>query len=375
MRVALVVETLSLGGAEKIVTDMALEIASRNIEVRVYYFRGLENFHLPDSDYLKVICLNSPDRLNLIHSLHALLQEIKLFTPDVIHSHMIYSNFICRFLRIFYKKAKIISSIHSSNEGGPIRMLGYKISDFLCDLTTIVSKDAKKNFSNLNIAPKNKFSVVENAINLKKFTFLPEAKSKIFNELKIDSDTKLILSVGALRESKDYPNLINALSMVKEIVATKFILMIAGDGSEKEKLQNQIEELNLRNHIVLLGIRNDVQELLSACDLFVLSSAYEGMPLVIIEAAAASAFIVSTNTSGVSDILKEHEDFIVPTQDSSALADAIIRGLELDHDTRKEIIKRHLIHVQEHYSFNTYIDKWISIYDSILNKNKIIKEN
>src|SRR5699024_3498294 len=91
-------------------------------------------------------------------------------------------------------------------------------------------------------------------------------REKIRDEMDLDNENPLILAVGRLTEAKDYPNLLHAFANLNS--PKKPRLVIIGDGEEKEKLQQLADSLNISEYVIWLGIRHDVHEWMSACDLF-----------------------------------------------------------------------------------------------------------
>jgi glycosyltransferase involved in cell wall biosynthesis len=146
----------------------------------------------------------------------------------------------------------------------------------------------------------------------------------------------VILGVGRLEEQKDFPNLIRAFAQVRKAYTAR--LVILGYGQDKQMLEDLVCELGLKEDVAFLGAVNNPYAYMSRSSLFVLSSKYEGLPTVLIEAMALGTPIVSTNCpNGSSDILKNGEyGELVNVGDSEALAEAILKAL---NDQRKQIPK------------------------------------
>jgi len=141
------------------------------------------------------------------------------------------------------------------------------------------------------------------------------------------AETKRLLAVGTLKEQKNYPLLLDALAKVREQVPTS--LLILGDGSLREALKAQVAQSGLTNAVVFAGFDTDPWPYYAAADLFVLSSDYEGLPTVLIEALHAGLPIVSTDCpSGPREILEDGVyGALVSCGDPQALASAIVHAL------------------------------------------------
>lgn len=138
---------------------------------------------------------------------------------------------------------------------------------------------------------KGEFSVVRNGIETSKFRFSEESREKHRKELGIAEGERAIVHIGRFVEQKNHKRLVG---IFKEIVAlnkeTKLILI--GEGPLKGEIEKQVEKLNLEDKVIFLGARKDVNELLSAFDVFLLPSLYEGLPLTLVEAEASGLWCV-----------------------------------------------------------------------------------
>ena len=134
-----------------------------------------------------------------------------------------------------------------------------------------------------------------------------------------------IVTCGRLTEQKNHKLLIDAFAEVQKIYPFA-TLKIYGEGVLREKLQNQIESLNLNEKVFLMGATNDVAKALQTADLFVLSSDYEGMPNALMEAMAAGVPCISTDCpcGGPRELFGEDaSDKLVPCNNSAQLSEAI----------------------------------------------------
>jgi glycosyltransferase protein len=150
-----------------------------------------------------------------------------------------------------------------------------------------------------------------------------------------------IVTCGRLTEQKNHKLLIDAFAEVQKIYPFA-TLKIYGEGVLREKLQNQIESLNLNEKVFLMGATNDVAKALQTADLFVLSSDYEGMPNALMEAMAAGVPCISTDCpcGGPRELFGEDaSDKLVPCNNSAQLSEAICKVLETTKDGMTE--KRH----------------------------------
>lgn len=361
MKLLYVITGLAQGGAERVVCDLAEKMYEKGNEVKIVYLIG-EIVTFPIYKDIELIKVDLNNFISFMPAYIKLVKIIKTYQPDVVHSHMVHANLLSRLVRLVVPMSKLICTAHNSNEGGRTRMLLYRITNSLADTTTNVSKEATIAFEDMGAVPKNGMSTVYNGINLNKFRYSSSARIKLRKDLYFNDDYKIILAVGRFNEQKDYPNLLKAIQLLKNDIILPFKLVIAGDGELRPLLEHTINELGLERDVILVGRRNDVPELMSMADLFVLSSNYEGFGLVVAEAMACECLVVATDCGGVAEVLNNSE-FLVPRANSEALKNKIKYALSLDENTKNNQISQNLQHVFSNFSLIKITEKWIDIYN------------
>ena len=144
----------------------------------------------------------------------------------------------------------------------------------------------------------------------------------------VPADAIFIGSVGRLDEQKGYDHLIRAQRIIKNKYP-KVHLAIAGEGPMRSMLEQLIRELDLSDVVHLCGFRTDISDFVSALDLFVSSSRWEGLPIAVVEAMLLRKPVVATDVGGVSEVVKPGETgYLVPANDVDALATNVIKALE-----------------------------------------------
>jgi glycosyltransferase involved in cell wall biosynthesis len=183
--------------------------------------------------------------------------------------------------------------------------VGNKVKDNLCDFYGI---------------SKSHVAVIHNAIEpfeglIQPIEILQKYKNKGYF---------LVGNVGRLSEQKGMEYFVKAVPLVlKEYRQTKFF--IVGDGEDKEKLEDLISDLHLENDVILLGYRNDIQNVMSQLDLIVLSSLWEGLPLTPIEAFSIGKAIIATAVDGTVEIVEDGVNgILVEPKDSEQIANEIV---------------------------------------------------
>lgn len=351
---------LGIGGAETQVCSIADKLYNLGHNVTLIYLNGDKEVR-PNNENIKVIGLNMKKTpLGLLQAYWKCRKILKKLNPDVLHSHMIHANIFSRLLHITVRIPMVISTAHSTNEGGKLRMLTYRFTNSLANLSTNVSAEALQSFITKKSMHPDKSIVVYNGVDTDKFVYNEDSREVVRKQLELDNDDFLFLAVGRLTESKDYPNLLNAFSnIVKSNPQAKLVIVGKGD------LENEIKQLHyylgLQNNTYFLGSRDDVHLLMSACDCFVLSSAYEGFGLVVAEAMSSQRVVIGTNCGGVKEVIG-NEGFLVEPKDHIALANVMQKVINLESNQRKEIGLKARQRILNKYSLNATVTKWLELY-------------
>lgn len=352
MRILYVITGLGLGGAEKVVCDLADQMSTLGHQVKIAYLTGKVLVH-PKNINVDIIPLDLNNFYGLYLASKKYKKLIQDFQPDVVHAHMVHANIFTRINRIGCAIPKLICTAHNSNEGGRLRMIAYRLTNFLSDFNSNVSQEATESLISKGAFNKNNLTTVYNGIDLSKFKSFKTAKK---------NDEIMVLSVGRFNEQKDYPNLFRAIKILKDnSLIEKVKFYVAGDGDLRPYLEKTIKDFGINNNIILLGKRSDIPDLLNQADFFVLSSRHEGLPTVVIEAMACETFVVATDCGGSAEILGE-TGILVPPQNSEALAEALKHAV---NKTPLEIQENNLKarqRVEELFSLEKSVENWLKIY-------------
>ncbi|EMC9360102.1 glycosyltransferase [Proteus mirabilis] len=368
--ICLITTSLGMGGAEHQLCNLADGFIENNKKVIIISLSSSDILVRPKSKHVKIHQINmKKNPFSFIKSLFIVRKILIEFNPDIIHSHMFHANIFSRILKIIFKHPKLITTAHSSNEGGFIRMFIYRTTDFLSSISTNVSKEAVNSFIEKKASTKNRLIPIYNGIDIDKFTYNQEARNEIRNQLNINDNVHLFLAVGRLTKAKDYPNLLKAFSKFE--YDPNIALAIIGIGEEEIYLKNLISELKIKNRVFWLGLKNNIADWMSASDTFVLSSAWEGFGLVVAEAMSCKRIVIATDSGGVSEVM-DNIGFLVPTKDSKLLFDAMNHVLSLNNEEKKLIGEQARRKILQDFSLPKIIDTWLKLYEQ-LEKNE--KEN
>jgi glycosyltransferase involved in cell wall biosynthesis len=322
MRIAIVLGA-STGGIGAHVRDLAAALVRRGDEVRILApRRTIEHFDLDGTGARCVpVDIAAATRGRHPRELWRLRRSVTAARIDLVHAHGFRAAAAAR-LALSGRRVPLVVTLHNTMaNGGPGSVLSTRLERFAVAGARVV------------LGASNDLVLRARDIGARDVGFGPVAapdlmaptrsREQIRTELGVGDRQVLLLAVGRLAPQKDYPLMLDALhrsAVIPDPAARAVILMIAGEGPLRAELQAQIDRLGLPAR--LLGPRTDVADLLSAADLFLLSSQWEARPLVIQEAMRAGVPLLATAVGGIPDLVGDAAA-LVPHADPEAYARAL----------------------------------------------------
>ncbi len=351
-RLAMLVTGLEPGGAEIQAGQLARSLAARGWEVTVLAFRAgpLERGLRADGVQVRVL---HPARLPF---------QLARLQPAVVHAHLFHANLAARLARLLCPIPVLISTVHSlaesSRRSGAIRMrdLLYRATDGLADATVFVCRAAADRHLAAGAVSARRALVISNGVDTARFRPHPARRAEARAALGLRGEFAW-LAAGRLMWKKNYPLLLEAMERQAGAV-----LFVAGEGPDAVRLQ-----LQARPNVRFLGARQDIPALMNACDGFVLSSDVEGLPMVLLEAAASGLPQVACGCGGVGEaVLDECTGYVTPPGDAAALAAAMERLAALPPETRAAMGLAAREHALARFHLPTVTSQWEALYRRLL---------
>lgn len=262
---------------------------------------------------------------------------------DVIHSH------VFQYDRLLFSIAKHHQNIKCISHSHSIRLSDSKIKEILWSLFNIklyniadcclaCSMQAGERLFGKSRNSEKNFDVICNAIDANQFKYSEQSRIRLRKELGL-LNKKVLGYVASFHPGKNHIFLIELMKEIN-LKDPDFILIFVGDGKMKKKMKELVDSYGLNNKVLFLGVRQDVPDILSALDLFVIPSIHEGFSFVCLEAEAAGLPVVVSE--GVPDEAKVINCLTVLLDDTEGWISAINQGLSFDIDRKKanEIIGR-----------------------------------
>ncbi len=235
-----------------------------------------------------------------------------------------------------------------------------KICGLVCHKLIAVSGEESSYMLRHRLIAKSKLRIIPNAIEPIDLATWQARGQQMRAELGIADSTRLIGSIGRLTPQKNPLMFVEMVARrAQRYSASEECYLMAGDGVLEPKVLAALNHYQIRDRVLFLGFRSDVDDLLAALDIFVLNSLYEGMPYIILEAMAHALPIVSTNVEGVLDPLRDG-GILVPIGDVGAL-DAALDQL-VDPQRRQEMGLANRQRLEKNYSIEVMMQSLINLY-------------
>ena len=261
----------------------------------------------------------------------------------------------------------MVDTLHSSSTGGVGRHFGYACSRWLTDHVTAVSEATAASHLAAGMVSESRLSVVWNGIDVDQWQ--PDARTRLEAREEIQvKDDFLWLAVGRLEAVKDYPCLLRAMTGTPE--STR--LLVLGAGPQERQLRELAARLGLNQRVHFAGFEPEVRRWMRAADGFVLSSRYEGLPMVLLEAGACGVPAVATDVPGTREVLIDGVNgFLGKAGDPCSLGEAMTRLMSMPADQRFAMGERARHRVIAEFSLETVLDRWEWLYEELLDRKNV----
>jgi len=359
MRIAYMLTSLGIGGAERQVVGLAERIAARGHEVALIVLRPkLRHEWQTQLEVIRLEVTRWPG--SLAGGFVRGRRFLRSFQPDILHSHTFPANMMARVFRAMGAVPAALSTIHNVYEGGRHRTLAYRLTDRLCLHSTAVSQAVADRYIELGAVQRGKCSVITNGIDLNQFRAPAPEEASGAREMMHAEEDFVWLAAGRLVPAKDFDNLIAAFRRVRA-ASPRTQLWIAGELDEERRARTDGHVLEAERRasdgIRWLGFRDDMAATMAPADAFVLSSAWEGLPLVVGEAMAMEKPVVATDVGGVKELVGD-AGVLVPAKHPRALADAMLRVMRMKPEDRGAMGKAARLRISRQFYMNMKAAEW-----------------
>ena len=340
-RIAIFIKQLSMGGLERIMVRLANEFAGRGHRVDLVLAKDEGPLSCEVASEVRIVALDS---YRMWWALPNLLQYLRRSQPDSFMAAGWQVNSIATWARLLsWTPFRLVLSVrsHITQQSrnsdlwyAPFNPFAVKIFYPLADAIVAVSRGILEDLSTVSSAAAENGQVIYNPVvdqNL-----LAKSQEDVSHPwLSQKQDVPVLLGVGRFGPQKNFALLLRAFAEVSRDREVRLIMV--GDGEERDKLEELTQKLDIQNRVDFVGFEKNPYKYMARASLLVMTSRFEGLPSVLVEALACGCPIVSTDCpSGPREILEEGRwGRLVPVDDQEALVEAINESLNEEHDPER----------------------------------------
>jgi glycosyltransferase involved in cell wall biosynthesis len=358
------VHGLPMGGAEMALFHYIKALGQESYKHYVYCFGTdgpvrikIESLGVPVYMGKKRASVKQPLKfgISLIILLQNLIKFIKSNHIDIIQSHSVHANQLGVAVGKLLKMP-VFPTVHStmafvdSRKNSDLRLYLRKIVDHItyriAQQILAVSEEVKDVILRTYKIRNDRVAVLKNGIVFDETLSNQSDLREIFENSK---DRLKVLAVGRLVAIKGFDILIKAVAEIANLDSNNLLVLIIGNGEERLRLQELIHNLNLENHVILLGLRHDVIDFMKRSDIFVIPSHYEGLSIAMIEAMACGLPIIASDSPGLKNHVRNmNNGLLFKKNNHKALARCILKladdknlRIKLSKCARKSFIREY----------------------------------
>ena len=355
MKLLFVSGNLTDGGAQRVISVVSSYLADNGHDVSLLLFSRSDKEY-PVSENVKIVSISKSyeeyKNVSLVRRLKFVRKHLKAYMPDAAVGFLEggYALYLASFGMKFAKiaSARIDPKILFSSKGfrSKINKLWFSNAD-----TVVLQTESQKNH------------VTEKM--LKRCTVIPNPVSERALEaekVSYDCGCRFVMA-GRLSEQKNYPLVFKAVRIVKA-THPEVKVDIYGKGAEEERLSGMIADMDISDNVSLKGWTQDTVGEYLQHDAYIMSSDFEGMPNALMEAMAVGLPCISTDCdTGPSDLITDGENgYLIPVGDAEALAEKMVRIIEMTPDERMSIARAARKNMKENYNGEVICKKWESVF-------------
>ena len=343
IRILNIITRLDIGGSSDVAIAIAERFKNDDYECILMYGQTSD----PDgsiSKYIENKKITGVNIKSLVRELNPVKDVVVFFKIyryikankfDIVHTHSSKAGILGRWAAYFAGVKHIIHMPHGHVFYGyygrfvsRMFVAAEKITALITDKIVAITPKGIKDHLDYKIAPEQKFVAVYPGVNVRNYINLNASAAEKKKELGIEEGSYIVGTVTRLEKVKNNAMLIKAFAIAAE-KNPKAVLIVAGDGSEKEMLLKLAGELGVKERIKFLGFRKDIPELMNIFDVFALASLNEGFGKVFIQAGALVKPVVATRVGGVeSVVLDGRTGLLVEPGDYKAFGGRILEVME-----------------------------------------------
>ncbi|MDO8558242.1 MAG: glycosyltransferase [bacterium] len=355
--IVIIINSLYPGGAERLVIDDINMLLDRDVDVRLITLRAekpgasfADALHKSHLQWQTICFQNLFDFFAWIR----LWRLLYSWHPRAVVTHLWLANTVGRITAWLAGVRMIVAFEQNVYERTKSRR-HFRVDWLLAKISThivAVTYEARNSLIRHGI-PERKISVISSAINIRRYERL-ESKG-IRTKLGYPERAFIFIWIGRFIRQKAVDVLLRAFAKLQN-----GLLILVGDGEEREILQQLAAELHIEKQVRFLGFQNDVREFLAAGDCFVLPSRWEGLPVALLEAMAAGKPIIAGDIEGIREAVTQAKNAILVRPDDVESLAAAMRSMMADNALRARLSQASIIRAKD-FSIESHTDQLLKL--------------
>lgn len=365
IRVCQFITELRPAGAERCVYELATRLPGERFVVEVLALRGGAVEQSLRQAGVPVHVLGVAGKLD-VRKLPGLVRILRQGRFDILHTHLFHADLVGRPAGKLAKVPHLVHSVHvAEHRFRPWQFAWAGLTDWACDRTVCVSAGVRDHHSRRSGLSPGRYVVIHNGIDTVRYQPDPSRRQELRRQWGVAGDEVLCVFVGRLDEQKGIPELLDSFAVAGR-GNPRLKLVLAGQGPLEELVRWRIEQAGLAGRARLLGFTQDVPGVLSAGDIFLQPSRWEGFCLAAAEAMAAGLPVVGTDVAGLNEVVSAGQTGILcPVGDVPALSATILR-LADDKGFRAALGLAGMQRVKERFSVERFVARHAELYEAVM---------
>lgn len=373
-KILLVTTSDRMAGAEKNIVDLLTHINREKYEPRLLVLQKDPNGQLVvlarelgvQADWIGL------QKKWQFYKLHKLWNIIRTWKPDILESFLFFDNQVCRILGTLLRVPFIISGQQNvETKRSWLRNISDRLTIHFADKVISNTDAGGKWYVDHGYVRQDKICIAKNGVDIEKLHALQARHEKTKNERiifghRVPAGIHTTISVGFLTEQKGIIYLLDALRILKDrnIQIQSFII---GDGVLRESLEQYAKDTGIDHMVHFVGFQKASYQYLQLFDAFIMSSLWEGLPNVIIEAMASNIPVVSTAVGGIPEVITNGvTGILIQSGNAQLLADAIQKEMQLSPDQRTAMVTAAFERIQKYFSVQSMVASYEHCYEELL---------
>lgn len=359
MKILQVITSLRIGGAEKLVVDMALILKAKGHIVDVFVFDGTQTPFLQQLEENGIRVVRYNEGASPYHPKNIFILRKLILQYDVVHTHNTACQYYVAMAKFLCNSKKLVTTEHSANNRRRNMFAFKQLDRWMYQQYNSIIAISDKATMNLQKFLGNRLQIktIYNGINLFRFMNAEVLSEEVV--LKKKPNTFVITMVAGFREEKDQDTLIKSL----KYLPANCILWLVGDGVRRTICEDLVQSLGLSDRVVFAGIRTDIPNILKTSDVIVMSSHWEGLSLSSIEGMSVGKPLVASDVDGLHEIVSGN-GLLFPHQNERALAGIILELMKKPDYAQK--IAEKCFEKASQYDISKTVDAYLEVYKSLI---------